>query len=54
MQYILKEFLNSFEEVHYFIGGISIGFLLGFILSVAIFIKIIIPAIKKKNGNTSC
>jgi len=27
----LKEFLNTFDEVHYFIAGISIGFVCGIV-----------------------
>lgn len=28
---ILKEFLSSYQELHYFIGGLAVGFLIGFL-----------------------
>ena len=45
----LKEFCSTFEELHYFVGGLAVGSILMSLLWIVIIVKVIIPAIRRKN-----
>ena len=48
----LKEFCSTFEELHYFLGGLAVGTILISLLWIVIIFKVIIPAIRRRNGGT--
>jgi len=46
----LKEFCSTFEELHYFLGGLAVGGILMSLLWIVIIFKVVIPAIRRKNN----
>lgn len=44
----LKEVCSSFEEIHYFVGGISVGLILGIAITLVV-VHLVIKSINKKN-----
>jgi len=46
----LKEFCSTFEELHYFVGGLAVGGILFSIVWILIIAKVVIPAIRRKNN----
>lgn len=51
MSKIISEFCSTFEELHYFLGGLAIGVILISLLWILIIVKVVIPAVRKKNGS---
>ena len=37
----IKEFLNEFDEIHYFVGGIVVGWILGSLFTLLLLILFI-------------
>ncbi len=32
----VRQFCSSFEEIHYFVGGVSVGMIIGIIITIVI------------------
>jgi len=47
----LKEFANTFEELHYFLGGLAVATILISLLWIVIIFKVIIPAVRRRNDS---